>query len=366
MNIDNLSLEEKVGQMFMFGVNSNNIDCLYKLIKNHKIGGVILYKNNYSSYEELINIIKKLKEANKDNKVPLFVSIDQEGGRVNRMPKEIVNIKNIFDLSSLGSAKLIEDSADILSKLLVNSGINMNFAPVLDIYNGTGSNVLYKRCFSDNVDTVSEYGVKYMKKMQDNNLISVVKHFPGHGASSKDSHFFVPYVKNSSEIFNKHIIPFERAINNGCDAIMVSHLVIKGVTNHLPASISSKYINKYIREKYNYNGLIITDDIKMKSVDLFYRFVALNNAIVSGSDIILCKYHNNGEKIINKVVDKVKKNVIDVSFINNAVDRILKVKSKYNITDEIDFDICDIDKINKKINNINKIYEKNVSDKERS
>ena len=360
MNIDNLSLEEKVGQMFMFGVNSNNIDCLYKLIKNHKIGGVILYKNNYSSYEKLINIIKKLKEANKDNKVPLFISIDQEGGRVNRMPKEIVNIKNIFDLSSLGSAKLIEDSADILSKLLVNSGINMNFAPVLDVYNGTGSNVLYKRCFSDNVDTVSEYGVKYMKKMQDNNLISVVKHFPGHGASSKDSHFFVPYVKNSSEIFNKHIIPFERAINNGCDAIMVSHLVIKGVTNHLPASISNEFISRYLRKKYNYEGLIITDDIKMGAVNLFYRFVALEKAFSSGSDIVLFKYNDGCEKVINKVVDKVKNNSIDISVINRAVDRILKIKSKYKINDNIEFEGCNIEKINKKIIDINKKYEEGV------
>lgn len=365
MNIDNLSLEEKVGQMFMFGVNSNNIDCLYKLIKNYKIGGVILYKNNYSSYEELIDVIKKLKEANKDNKIPLFISIDQEGGRVNRMPKEIVNIKNIYDLSSLGNIRLIEDSADVLSELLVNSGINMNFAPVLDIYNGTDSNVLYKRCFSDDVDIVSKFGVKYMKKMKSNNLISAIKHFPGHGASSKDSHFLVPYVKDSNEIFNKHIIPFENAIKNGCDAIMVSHLVIKGITNGLPASISRDFINKYLREKYNYEGLIITDDIKMGAVDLIYKFVALDNAIVSGSDVILCKYHSNGEKVINKVVDKVKNNKIDVSFINKAVDRILKIKSKYKITDDIDYDICDINKINKKINDINSKYEMSVSNEEK-
>lgn len=195
MNIENLSLEEKIGQMFMFGVKSNNIDILVKLIKEYKIGGVILYKNNYSSYDELITVIKKLKDANKDNKIPLFISIDQEGGRVNRMPKEIVNMKNIYDLSSLNDDKLIIDSADILSKLLVGIGINMNFAPVLDIYNGTDSNVLYKRCFSTDVDIVSKYGLKYMKKMQSNNLISVIKHFPGHGISEKDSHFLIPYVK---------------------------------------------------------------------------------------------------------------------------------------------------------------------------
>lgn len=362
MNIENLSLEEKIGQMFMFGVKSNNIDILVKLIKEYKIGGVILYKNNYSSYDELITVIKKLKDANKDNKIPLFISIDQEGGRVNRMPKEIVNMKNIYDLSSLNDDKLIIDSADILSKLLVGIGINMNFAPVLDIYNGTDSNVLYKRCFSTDVDIVSKYGLKYMKKMQSNNLISVIKHFPGHGISEKDSHFLIPYVKNSEELFNKHILPFENAINNGADALMVGHLVIKGITNGLPASISRDFISKYIREKYNYDGLIVTDDLKMGAVNLIYRFVALEKAFTSGSDIILFKYHNGDERVINKVVDKVKNNSINITDINRSVDRILKIKSKYKINDDTNYDLCDIDKINKKIISINNKYEEGVND----
>lgn len=362
MNIENLSLEEKIGQMFMFGVKSNNIDILVKLIKEYKIGGVILYKNNYSSYDELITVIKKLKDANKDNKIPLFISIDQEGGRVNRMPKEIVNMKNIYDLSSLNDDKLIIDSADILSKLLVGIGINMNFAPVLDIYNGTDSNVLYKRCFSTDVDIVSKYGLKYMKKMQSNNLISVIKHFPGHGISEKDSHFLIPYVKNSEELFNKHLLPFENAINNGADALMVGHLVIKGITNGLPASISRDFISKYIREKYNYDGLIVTDDLKMGAVNLIYRFFALEKAFTSGSDIILFKYHNGDERVINKVVDKVKNNSINITDINRSVDRILNIKSKYKINDDTNYDLCDIDKINKKIISINNKYEEGAKD----
>jgi len=364
MNIKDLTLEEKVGQMFMFGTNSKDVDCLYNLISKYKIGGVILYKNNYSSYEELINIIKNLKKANQNNKIPLFIAIDQEGGRVNRLPKEVVNIKNIYDLSLLNDIKVIEDSADVISKLLIKSGINMNFAPVLDIYNETDSNVLYKRCFSKDVDVVSEYGVKYMKKVQSNKVIPVVKHFPGHGASSKDSHFAIPYVKNSKEVLEKHIVPFECAIANGADAIMVSHLVIKKITNGLPASLSRKFINDYLRKKYNYEGLIITDDIRMGAVRLLYGFIALNKAIVSGSDIILYKYHNGDEKVINETVAKIKKGKIDFEVIDRSVDRILKIKNKYNINDNIDLKGCNLPDINKKIRDINKKYEEGVvSDK---
>lgn len=361
MNIDELSLEEKIGQMFMVGINSNDVSCLYNLIEKNKIGGVILYKNNYSSYDELISIVKKLKKSNRNNKIPLFISIDQEGGRVNRMPKEIINIKNVHDLVSLNDIKLIIKSADIISKMLLKSGINMNFAPVLDIDNNSNSKAFFKRCFSDDRDIVSKYGICYMKQMQDNNVISVVKHFPGHGSSCRDSHFFVPYVKDYQEILNKHIIPFERAIENGCDAIMVGHLVIKKFTKGFPASISKEFINNYLRERYNYDGLVITDDIKMGSVNLIYRFVALEKAFISGSDIILFKYNDGDEKLINKIVDKVKKNYIDIANINKSVDRILKIKKKYKINDNIDFDGCDIEKINKEISKINDIYDKGAN-----
>ena len=361
MNINELSLEEKIGQMFMFGVNSKNIDCLYELIKNNKIGGVILYRNNYSTYEEMLDVVKKLKDANKDNKIPLFISIDQEGGRVNRMPKELKNIKNIFDLGSLKDIKIIKKSASITGKMLYESGVNMNFAPVLDIYNNSNSRVLERRCFSSDVDIASEYGTVYMNELNKNKVISVVKHFPGHGASSRDSHVFVPYISNSEEILNKHILPFEYAINNGCDAIMVGHMVIKGMTSGLPASISSKFISKYLREKYNYNGLIITDDIRMMAVSIFYRFVSLKNAFKSGSDIILFKYRNNDVNVINKVINMVKNNVIDIESINKSVERILNIKSKYNVNDGVNYAGCNVDKINLEIESINNIYNRSVN-----
>lgn len=360
MNINNLSLEEKIGQMCMVGINSNNIDALYRLIKDNKIGGVILYKKNYSSYDEMLDVIKKLKIANSANKIPLFISIDQEGGRVNRMPSEFNNIKNNYDLSSFGDIGLIRKSSDVTSRMLVDSGVNMCFGPVLDIYNGSNNNVLYNRCFSDRVDIVSEYGSCYMRQMQHNNVISVVKHFPGHGSSSKDSHFLIPYVKNVDEIFSKHILPFENAIENGSDAIMVGHLVIKDITDGLPASISRKFIDEYLRKKYNYDGLVITDDIKMNAVNLLYKFSSFEKAFTSGSDIILFKYNNGDEKIINKIVDKIKKGIIDIKDINSSVDRILKIKSKYKILDDYSKLGCDVVRINKEIDKINNMYDKGV------
>lgn len=352
MNINDLSLEEKIGQMCMVGINSNNVDVLYDLVRNYKIGGVILYKKNYSSYDEMLEVIKKLKIANSDNKIPLFISIDQEGGRVNRMPNDFKNLTNIYELSKLGDINLIKRSADITSRMLVDSGINMCFGPVLDIYCESTSNVLFNRCFSSYVSVVSRYGSVYMKQMQDNNLISVVKHFPGHGVSSKDSHLMIPYIKDIDSVLEKHILPFENAIINGCDAIMVGHLVLKGLTNGLPASISKKFINEYLRKKYCYEGLVITDDIRMNAVNLIYKFISFDRAFSSGSDIILFKYTNDDEKVIRNIVDKVRNGKIEIDSINNSVDRIIKIKRKYRITDDYSRIGCDVSRINREIDGV--------------
>jgi len=131
----------------MFGVNSDNIDLIVDLVRDYAIGGVILYKKNYRDYNDMISVIKRLKEANQENKIPLFIAIDQEGGRVNRMPSQFVNMKNIYDLSK-NRSDLLYESANITGKLLSLSGINMNFAPVLDIYDeNSKNNVLYRDAF---------------------------------------------------------------------------------------------------------------------------------------------------------------------------------------------------------------------------
>ena len=348
-----LSLEEKIGQMFMFGVNKNNIDGILELIKNNKIGGVILYKQNYTSYEEMLSLIKRIREANASNKTPLLIAIDQEGGRVNRMPPEFKNLRSITYVSDLNKPSLIKKYSEIISKELSECNINMNFAPVLDINNNSNNNVIKLRCFSNEEQKVSEYGKIYIKEMQSNNVIPVVKHFPGHGCTKKDSHMFLPYINNYKEMLNKHMKPFEAAIKNNCDAIMVGHIIIPKLTGVFPASISQKFISEYLRKRYNYDGLVITDDIRMKSVSILYRGVALKKAFTSESDIVLFKYRKGDEKIIEKVVDMAKKGIIPEEKINESVSRILKIKEKYKVTDKILNKGCNIEEINKEIEKLN-------------
>lgn len=351
MKIEELNILEKVGQKFIFGVNSRNIDVIIKLIKNYHIGGVILYKKNYSNYNEMLLVIKKLKEANSKNKIPLFIAIDQEGGRVNRMPSEFKNLKNMYDISRINK-DLVKDSADITGKMLYDTGINMNFAPVMDIYD-VNNKILYNRCFYSDI---SDNGINYANGLRKNGIISVIKHLPGHGSTKMDSHFITPYVFNYKKILDKHIIPFEDAIKNGVDAIMLGHLVIRGMTGGLPVSISSKFIQEYLRDKNNFHGLVITDELNMLSRNILYRPVYIKRALLSGSDIILVKIKNENDAInmISKGVKLASRDDVYMKLLNNSVDRIIKIKEKYKISDKI-FNGCNIDKINENIEKINKM-----------
>ena len=358
MDLKKLTLKEKVGQKFMFGVNSHNIDIIIKLIKDYHIGGVILYKKNYNNYDEMLSVIKSLKEANSNNKIPLFIAIDQEGGRVNRMPSEFKNIKNIYDMS-YNNADLIYASANITGKMLAEMGINMNFAPVLDIYDKKGGKILYKRCFYGDIDDVSVFGMKYVQGLKDNGLISVIKHFPGHGVSKMDSHFITPYVYNYNKVLDKHLKPFEYAITNGIDAVMVNHLVIRGMTGGLPASISSYFIDEYLRNKNKFQGLVITDEINMLSRNIFYKFGYMKKALTSGSDIILVKVKENYNiNVLDKFIKCVESNKDYIRLLDDSVKRIMKIKDKYNVNDDISYGGCNVVDINKRIDKINSVLNK--------
>ena len=350
MNSSMLSIEEKIAQKFMFGVNSSNIDIIIKLIREYKIGGVILYKKNYSNYNEMLDVIKKLKEANRNNKLPLFISIDQEGGRVNRMPSEFKIMKNNYDMSKK-DLNLIYDNGYVTGKLLNSMGINMNLAPVIDIYDNK-SKLLFNRCFYGDVDNIIAVSKKYIEAHEKNNVIAVVKHFPGHGITKGDSHIFPPYVFNYSEILNKHMMPFVELMKNNNDAMMVGHLIVRKLTYGLPASISYKFIND-IRDKYNYQGLVITDELNMLSRSLIYNGVLVKNAMLA-SDVVLVKLKDKYNNFIEKSIKAIKSNQKYIKILDESVDRIIEIKKKYKLTDNYYNLGCNIEEINTEIDKVNK------------
>lgn len=351
LKINELSIEEKVGQMLMIGMDTSDVvDKIDDIILKYKVGGILLYKKNYTNYEEMIELINYIKKINSANKIPLFIAIDQEGGRVNRMPKDFKDIPPANKLAKCKNEDIIEEAAQITGEMLNKSGFNFDFAPVLDIKRFGDSHAIGDRAFSEDKEIVAKYGIKYMKKLQENNIVPVIKHFPGHGATSQDSHFILPVIK---KIQNEDIYPFEKAIEEGADSILVSHLKIKGLANY-PCSMSRKFITKNLRKKYRYNGLLVTDDMRMKGIKLLYgKNKPVKKAFWSGNDIIVVKYGKD-EKLIEKIIKEVKKSKKKEYRVNKSVNRILKIKEKYNCNNkEIRKDENFVQEINKRIEKIN-------------
>lgn len=360
VNIEELTIQEKIGQMMIVGIDNNYItERTKKLILDYKIGGVILYRKNFNTYEELIKLIKELKKLNSSNKIPLFISIDQEGGRVNRLPKEIMNLPAAYKLVKLKDVEIIKKSAEIIGYILKKSGFNLNFAPVLDIKRFEDEHAIGDRCYGANKEDVIKYGIPVMEELQKQGIISVIKHFPGHGATKKDSHFMLPKITIPEEKLEQYdMAVFEKAIEHGADAILVGHLRVKNETGIYPASLSKKYIIKNLREKYNYKGLIISDDLKMKAVKIFFGpYVSIKKAFEAGNDIIIFRFNKLEEKLAIKKINRlVRKNRIKESRINESVKRILEIKQKYNLSDTEEIGKVDIEEVNKRIKEIrNKI-----------
>lgn len=351
-----MEIEQKIGQMLIIALEEKQItEKTIKIIQKYNIGGIILYRKNYDNYQEMLDLINKLKEINKVNKIPLFISIDQEGGRVNRMPHEILKLKSANEFSKTGDINIVKESAKIISEMLINMGISMNYSPVLDIKNFKEDHAIGDRCYGENKEDVSKYGIEFMKELSKGGVLPVIKHFPGHGATKQDSHMMLPVVRKSKEkLENEDMEPFKNAIENGEEAVMIGHILVKDIDKKYPASLSKKIIEEYLVEKLKFKGLIITDDLKMLAVRLRYSLKrAVMLAINSGNNMIMIgtKYRQT-ESIIKNISKKVQKGEIDINRINESVEKIISLKKKYNVSDS-EVTGFDIDNINKKIKELN-------------
>ena len=360
--IKDLSIREKVGQMLIVGLDSNTIsERIKNLIINYKISGVILYRKNFKTYDDMVKLIEELKKLNSGNKIPLFIAVDQEGGRVNRMPPEFHNLLSAYRLASTKNIEVIKTSGEITGEILEKSGYNMNFSPVLDVLRDNTTQSIGNRSFGDNAEEVSKYGIEIMKKLQKHNIIPVIKHFPGQGRAKVDSHYLLPSIK---KIDNEDVLPFKEAIKNGADTIMIGHLLVKNISRIYPASLSKKMIKK-LRLKYKFKGVIITDDLKMKAIRYIYGTKwALKKAIYVGNDLILFRFKQKEEiDAIESVIKLVENGKIKQRRIDRSVERIIALKEKYKIKDDAQIEKCNVDEINKRIDKVNDFVKEFDNDK---
>jgi beta-N-acetylhexosaminidase len=283
-----VTVREKIGQMFLVGCQGRTLTRDEQLLfAKYQFGGVILFKRNCTDPVEIVHLCRDLWDSAVD--VPPFIAIDQEGGRVHRLPEPFTH----FPAAALIGEKFDPDLARRLGRAAAEelqlAGINLNFAPVLDVDSNPANPVIGDRAFGANPTRVIEISSAWMQGLRDGAIIPCGKHFPGHGDTDKDSHFDLPTVNKSLEALKTtELPPFAHACKNPIESLMTAHVLYPALDAKLPATLSEPIVTGLLRHQLGYDGVVFSDDLEMKAIaDRFGVEEATTLALRAGVDMLL-------------------------------------------------------------------------------
>lgn len=324
--LDNMSVEEKVGQMFMVRVPKENAD---KRVSEYHLGGYIMFGRDFDNKakEEVINNIASWQEA---SDIPMLIGVDEEGGTVNRISTNTEfrsePFKSSQELYAEGGFDLIYEDTITKANFLKELGINVNFAPVVDVSTNP-DDYIYKRSFGKNANLTSEYAEVVVRAMKESNIASVLKHFPGYG-NNTDTHTGIAIDNRTLETFKENdFLPFEAGIKAGANIVLVSHNIVTNIDPDNPASLSTR-VHEILRNDLGFAGVIITDDLYMDAISKNYDSSVAVLAILAGNDLICT---TDFESQIPEVIAAVEDGTISIDRINESVRRILELKLELNL-----------------------------------
>lgn len=342
------SLDIKIGQLLMVGfrgLDAKDTSAIIRDIRERYIGGVILFDydvplkqpvRNISSPKQVRRLTQSLQRA---AQVPLFIAIDQEGGKVNRL-KSKFGFPPSVAAAYLGKVNNLDTTrkyAEITARTLSEAGINLNFAPDVDVNTNPENPVIGKldRSFSADPDIVSSHAIATIRAFHQHNIFSAIKHFPGHGSAWNDSHEGLADVSTTWN--EKELKPFREVIHAengaGCDMVMTAHIFNAKIDTALPATLSRKAIDGLLRRELGFRGVVISDDMQMKAIRSYYGLeTAIRLALEAGVDILL--FANNSvfdPNIASKATVIIKKLISDGIIPEERIDasyrRILQLKA---------------------------------------
>lgn len=332
----NMTLDEKIGQMIVAGVEGTSLSAEDRaLLHDHGVGGVILYADNIDSAAQTKSFVNEIKSANPEKKLPLFISVDQEGGRVARL-KGVTKVPTAGTIGKENDAAYARSIGELLGDQLLSQGFNLNYAPVLDVNSNPDNPVIGDRSFGNSAALVSKLGIAVMQGLESKNVIPVVKHFPGHGDTSVDSHIALPVVNKSLDELNKlELIPFKKAIAEGADVVMIAHILLPKLDSEYPSSLSKAVITDLLRNQLGFDGVVMTDDMTMGAIAENYGLgEASVHSVQAGSDILLVAHGaDNAIAAIEAVKKAVASGQISEQRIDESTARIIALKQKYLLND---------------------------------
>ncbi len=320
-----VDLKTKLYQMFILGTEGG----VYKQALSFGLGGIIFFTKDIETSAQFKNLINEIKDL---STIPPFLSIDQEGGRVERTEnihkgKKYLSAKYAYEK---GEDFLRNQTAEIAQELY-SFGINLNFAPCIDVNTNPNNPIIGERAFSSHVEEVIKASKIVIDEYKKHKIIPCVKHYPGHGDTNKDSHLTLPEITLSlDEMERTHIKPFKVAVDFGIDMIMIAHIHCTCFNNDvIPASMSSEAIN-YLRSKLSYQGIIISDDMVMKGVENYNQIDGLIQGIKAGVNIFI--YRNSTPEIINLIENLyiiASKDKVLEEKISSSYEKIIHLKDNY-------------------------------------
>lgn len=338
------SLSMKIGQMIMIGINGrtsiDDTDRLLSQIRQQQLGGVVLFEKNIAktnSADSLKAMISKMQQA---ARIPLLITIDEEGGKVHRLKEKygFVGMPSATYLGQLNNADSTLYYNRRLAAELAELGINFNYAPSLDLAINPENTVIVKRerSFSAQPELVSKHALLCIKAHHENGIKTILKHFPGHGSSTADSHYGIVDVSNTWDF--SELFPYYTVLKSGqADAIMTAHIINKSWDSSLlPATLSKKVIDGMLRGLLGYKGVVFSDDMQMQAISKQYGLdKALELAVNAGVDVLM--FGNNvsatdqpvsAAEIHSRLLQLVYSGKISRSRINQSYERIMLLKNK--------------------------------------
>jgi beta-N-acetylhexosaminidase len=322
---------EMIGQLFMIGFLGTSVTPeLSSFMKKYKPGGVILFSRNLESVHQMVELTNSLQACSPHS--PLLISIDQEGGRVSRLPNGFTIFPPCDLLGRCNSTELAYAAAATIAKELRAVGVNMNMAPVLDVNSNPANPVIGDRAFGATPSVVSELGLATVAGLQDNKIVACGKHFPGHGDTNADSHKELPVVEASRKRLEAvELPPFRRAIAQHVASMMTAHVLYRALDPEFPATLSPAIITNLLRQELRYEGVVLTDDLEMHAIIDHYGVEdASIRAVLAGCDVLLiCKDREREVAAFEAVEQAVASGTISAERLQLSAARIARLKDRF-------------------------------------
>ncbi|MDR3248840.1 MAG: beta-N-acetylhexosaminidase [Treponema sp.] len=330
-----MTITQKIGQRFTAGLNGLEITAeLRRLVREYQVGNVILFRENLQSRSQAHELCAAIQElVQEETGLPAFISLDQEGGVVTRLPPDMVNVPGAMALAATGDTQAVYAAARITIQELRSIGVNLNLAPVLDINSQADNPVIGVRSFGADPQRVSEFAGAAIRAYRDEGFLCCGKHFPGHGDTSVDSHLALPRVdKTPAQLEACELASFRAAVEQGIPAIMSSHILFPQLEPlNLPATMSRTIITGLLKERMGFSGLVLSDAMEMNAIKEFYGVgQGCVESLAAGVDMVfVCHDPAQMETSLKAIATAYDTGRFDAAEFDASVEKIRRYKAQY-------------------------------------